>query len=99
MSDTLQDRIAAGLGHAARRLGVATDAFRASSAIAPLALRNRFLRLPAALTEFGDLGEHRTQQFLASGNERGLPGTAMILFVKVQTVVDAGEGLDLSAMQ
>ena len=48
MSDTLQDRIAAGLGHAARRLGVATDAFRASSAIAPLALRNRFLRLPAA---------------------------------------------------
>lgn len=48
MSDVLQDRIAAGLGKAALKLGIATDAFRASSASTPLALRNRFLRLPVA---------------------------------------------------
>lgn len=46
MSDILQDRVAAGLGIAARKLGVDTDAFRASSPAAPLAARNRFLRLP-----------------------------------------------------
>jgi len=48
LTDPLQDRIAEGLGRAARKLGIATDAFRPSSADAPLALRNRFLRLHAA---------------------------------------------------
>ncbi len=48
MSDILQDRIAAGLGRAVRRLGVPTDAYRATAASMPLALRNRFLRLPVA---------------------------------------------------
>lgn len=48
MSDVLQDRIAAGLGKVALKLGIATDAFRAASASTPLALRNRFLRLHVA---------------------------------------------------
>lgn len=48
MSDLLRDRIAAGLGKAALKLGIATDAYRPSSAATPLALRNRFLRLPVA---------------------------------------------------
>jgi hypothetical protein len=47
MTDEIQDRIARGLGVAARAIGMQTEAFRASSGEAPLALRNRFLRLPA----------------------------------------------------
>ena len=44
----LQDRIARGLGTAARHIGSSYDAFRAVSAHHPLADANRFLRLPAA---------------------------------------------------
>jgi hypothetical protein len=44
----LQDRIARGLGTAARHIGSSYDAFRATSAHHPLAQANRFLRLPAA---------------------------------------------------
>ncbi len=47
---TLQDRIARGLGSAARHVGADCDAFRPQSATAPLAPENRFLRLPAAFT-------------------------------------------------
>lgn len=44
---TLQDRISQGLGAAARRLGENHDAFRPSGPNDPLAVANRFLRLPA----------------------------------------------------
>lgn len=44
----LQDRIARGLGAAARHIGAAYDAFRPVSAANPLATANRYLQLPAA---------------------------------------------------
>lgn len=44
----LQDRIARGLGTAARHIGSAYDAFRPTSASNPLAATNRYLQLPAA---------------------------------------------------
>ncbi len=44
----LQDRIARGLGTAARHIGAPYDAFRPTSAHHPLAAANRYLRLPAA---------------------------------------------------
>jgi len=47
MIDGIQDRIARGLGVAARAIGAPASAFRASSAENPLEARNRFLRLPA----------------------------------------------------
>ena len=48
MSDLLQDRIAAGLGIAARKLGVTADAYRPRDATPALAPRNRYMRLPVA---------------------------------------------------
>ena len=47
----LQDRIARGLGAAARHIGAQHDAFRPSSANNPLAPDNRYLRLTAAFAE------------------------------------------------
>jgi len=47
MSDVIQDHLARGLGVAARAVGTLTNAFRAASSEDPLALRNRFLCLPA----------------------------------------------------
>ena len=44
----LQDRIARGLGAAARHIGAPYDAFRPASAVDPLSTNNRFLCLPAA---------------------------------------------------
>ena len=44
----LQDRIARGLGAAARHIGAPYDAFRPASARNPIAAANRYLRLPAA---------------------------------------------------
>ena len=46
----LRDRIARGIGTAARVLGSQCDAFRPVSAHAPLDPANRFVRLPAAFT-------------------------------------------------
>jgi hypothetical protein len=46
----LQDRIARGLGTAARHIGEPYDAFRPTSADCPLAPPNRYLRLPAAFS-------------------------------------------------
>lgn len=46
----LQDRISRGLGVAARRIGVRTDAYRPRGASDPLASANRYLRLPAAFS-------------------------------------------------
>lgn len=47
---TLQDRISRGLGAAARRIGVLTDAYRPLGVSDPLARANRYLRLPAAFS-------------------------------------------------
>jgi hypothetical protein len=44
----LKDRIARGLGAAARHIGAPHDAYRPTSANTPLDPRNRYLRLPAA---------------------------------------------------
>jgi hypothetical protein len=46
----LQDRIARGLGTAARHIGTPYDAFRPCSIATPLDPANRYLRLPAAFT-------------------------------------------------
>jgi hypothetical protein len=46
----LKDRIARGLGAAARHIGAPYDAFRPTSAYNPLAPGNRYLRLPAAFS-------------------------------------------------
>ncbi len=51
MSDPLQDRIAAGYGIAARRLGVEMDVYRPRDAGPALAARNRAIRLPVLLRE------------------------------------------------
>lgn len=48
MGDTLQDRVARGLGTVARVVGQPADAFRPARPTRPLASENRFLRLPAA---------------------------------------------------
>lgn len=45
----MQDRVARGLGQAAQRIGDAYDVFRPKGAMAPLAPRNRLLRLPVAI--------------------------------------------------
>jgi hypothetical protein len=50
MMDRLQDRISRGLGVAARKIGVRTDAFRPAGTANPLAPANRFLRLQAAFS-------------------------------------------------
>lgn len=44
----LQDRIARGMGAAARHIGQPYDAFRPAPSGSPLAMTNRYLRLPAA---------------------------------------------------
>ena len=46
----LQDRIDRGRGAASRHIGAAYDAFRPAGACEPLALANRYLRLPAAFS-------------------------------------------------
>lgn len=48
--DLLQDRVSRALGTAARAIGVSTDAYRPSGVADPIALSNRFLRLPAAFS-------------------------------------------------
>jgi hypothetical protein len=48
LSDNLQDRIAAGLGQAGRKLGLQTDIFRPRDAGPALAAANRFMRLAVA---------------------------------------------------
>jgi hypothetical protein len=48
--DHIQDRIRWGMNVAARNIGGATDAYRASSASAPTATCNRYLRFNAAFT-------------------------------------------------
>ena len=45
----LQDRVAQGLGQAARRIGDSYDVFRPKSGMEPLAPGNRLLRLPVAI--------------------------------------------------
>jgi hypothetical protein len=47
----LQDRIARGLGTAARHTGAEYDAYRPAGVQTPLAPENRYLRLPAAFTD------------------------------------------------
>ncbi len=49
----LQDRIAKGLGTAARSIGASYDAHRPTSAHDPMAPANRYLRLPAAFNPEG----------------------------------------------
>lgn len=47
----LHDRIARGLGAAARQIGAEYDAFRPAGVYDPLAAKNRYLRLPAAFAD------------------------------------------------
>ena len=50
-SHHLQDRIARGLGSAARHIGHQYDAYRPAGAHRPLAPENRYLRLPASFSD------------------------------------------------
>jgi hypothetical protein len=56
----LQDRIARGLGAAARHIGAPYDAFRPTSVNNPLAAPNRYLRLPAAFDSDNPNFKHAT---------------------------------------
>jgi hypothetical protein len=47
---SLQDRIARGLGAAARAVGESADAYRPSGPVTPLDAANRYLRLPAVFS-------------------------------------------------
>ena len=56
----LKDRIARGLGAAARHIGAPYDAYRPVSAADPLDPRNRYLRLPAAFNAEDPAFKHPT---------------------------------------
>ncbi len=61
----LQDRLYYGLGVAARRTGIATDAFRPDGSLTPLAEYNRFLRLHATFLPM-DGGVNRANAYGAA---------------------------------